>query len=168
MSITAERAAEIPAWAPPPGYEVRPYRDGDIAGWSELLTRVGFDEWWPQRLEEKGLTAPERRDGSRLIVFEGRQIVASAMASQRSADPPVGQLDFVAAHPDHNGKGLGYGVCAAVVEYLVGRSYPLVILHTDDWRLPAIKTYLDLGFEPDMVEPDMPERWRKVYEELGR
>ena len=167
MSITARQAALIPPWTPPPGYTLRGYQEGDIAQWSELLLLVGFDEWWPERLRDKGITAPERREGSRLIVYNDEQIVACTMASQHSVQPPVGALDFVSAHPAHSGKGLGYGVCAAVTEYLVGRGYERVVLHTDDWRLPAIKTYLNMGFQPQIIEPDMPERWRKVCEQLN-
>ena len=40
-------------------------------------------------------------------------------------------------------------------------------LWTDDWRLPAIKTYLNLGFEPDIEHESHPERWRAVFEKLG-
>ena len=38
-------------------------------------------------------------------------------------------------------------------------------LRTDDWRIPAIKTYLKIGFEPDLTsEPDYKERWEKIFE----
>ena len=38
-------------------------------------------------------------------------------------------------------------------------------LRTDDWRIPAIKTYLKAGFTPDITsEPDYKERWEKIFE----
>jgi len=40
--------------------------------------------------------------------------------------------------------------------------YRHVYLKTDDWRLPAIKTYLKLGFLPFLFSPDMEGRWREV------
>lgn len=167
MFITAEKAARIPEWTPPGGYALRGYQPGDEVQWSELLLLREFGEWTVERLLEAGLAQPERREGSRLIVYNGEQIVAGAMASQRSAEPPVGALDFIVAHPDHSGKELGYGVCAAVMRYLVERGYPKIVLSTDGWRLPAIKTYLKLGFLPDLCREDMPGRWREACAKIG-
>jgi mycothiol synthase len=64
------------------------------------------------------------------------------------------------------GLGLGRAVCTGVVRYLVDRGYANVVLYTDDWRLPAIGLYLSMGFEPQMTRMDMPERWRRVQEQL--
>ena len=36
----------------------------------------------------------------------------------------------------------------------------------DDFRLPAIRIYLRLGFKPHLTGPDMEKRWRKVCAEL--
>ena len=43
------------------------------------------------------------------------------------------------------------------------------LLSTDDWRLPAIRTYLELGFEPDYDEADgvSKARWAAVREKLA-
>jgi len=168
MLLPAERARAIPVWTPPAGYVVRAYQPGDEVGWSKLLVERGFDEWGDiPRLLEMGLKPIERLEGSRLVVHESGEIVAATMASQRTAEPLVGALDFVVGSPEHAGKGLGYGVCAAVVAYLVERGYPLIVLGTDDWRLAAIVTYLKLGFEPDLEhDADMPERWAKILAEL--
>jgi hypothetical protein len=49
------------------------------------------------------------------------------------------------------------------------RSTPYTVLTTDDFRLAAIKTYLDAGFLPVMwedPESDMKARWDKVLCEL--
>ena len=40
-------------------------------------------------------------------------------------------------------------------------------LKTDDFRLPAIKTYLNIGFKPDLSTDDYKERWEKIYENLN-
>ena len=79
-----------------------------------------------------------------------------------------GVLDYVATHPDHQGRGLGRATCAAVSRYLVAQGCAMVSLLTDDWRLAAIHLYLSLGFEPVMNRDDMPERWARVMEGLGR
>jgi mycothiol synthase len=65
-------------------------------------------------------------------------------------------------------------VCAEVTRRLLSAGYREIYLQTDDWRLPAIKTYLNLGYVPLLCEPDMEERWRLVcrnldlgYEDVG-
>ncbi len=56
----------------------------------------------------------------------------------------------------------------AVINGLFERGFRRCILRTDDFRLPAIKTYLDLGFAPEMLDESHPERWAKAWEALGR
>ena len=37
-------------------------------------------------------------------------------------------------------------------------------LTTDDWRIPAIKSYLRAGFTPDLdTEDDFKNRWNAIY-----
>ena len=40
------------------------------------------------------------------------------------------------------------------------------MLGTDDFRIPAIKTYFNLDFMPIYVEDDQPERWQVIFEKL--
>ena len=42
-----------------------------------------------------------------------------------------------------------------------------IYLSTDDWRLPAIKVYLKLGYEPLLYADDMKGRWKAVCGKLG-
>jgi mycothiol synthase len=44
--------------------------------------------------------------------------------------------------------------------------YRRIYLLTDDFRLPAIKTYLRLGFVPFLFEEGMEQRWREVLRRL--
>jgi len=82
--------------------------------------------------------------------------------------PDGGELGWVAGDPEHRGRRLGAVVCAAVVARLIDAGYRRVYLKTDDGRLPAIKTYLDLGFEPLPFADGMEERWKVVEKALGR
>ncbi|HHY83306.1 MAG TPA: hypothetical protein GX505_11630 [Clostridiales bacterium] len=36
------------------------------------------------------------------------------------------------------------------------------VLETDDFRLPAIKTYFRLGFQPKFTHESHPDRWDKI------
>jgi len=41
------------------------------------------------------------------------------------------------------------------------------VLDTDDFRLPAIRTYLGLGFMADVVEADHSNRWPAIFARLN-
>jgi len=164
MYLPAERAATLLPWEPPDGYIVRGYQLGDEDNWLRLMELAGFNGWNREKFNSF-LTAPERREGSRVIVCDA-EIVAATFASQRSVEPPVGALDYVIGHPEHKGKQLGCNVCDAVIRYLVSRGYERIVLSTDDWRFPALKTYLKLGFLPNLCREDMPDRWRTIYQKL--
>ena len=58
-------------------------------------------------------------------------------------------------------------VCAAVVTRLLRGGYSNLYLNTDDERLPAIKTYLKLGYRPVILTVDMETRWQTVCEALA-
>ena len=78
----------------------------------------------------------------------------------------IGVVTTDMSDPEHQGRRLGLIVCAAVIEHLADQGYATISLQTDDWRLAAIKTYFNLGFEPVMTRVDMPDRWLKVRQQL--
>src|SRR5438874_1015563 len=71
-----------------------------------------------------------------------------------------------AVAPKHRGHGLGLQVCQAVLDFIHGLGHGYAYLLTDDFRLPAIKTYLRLGFEPEIVDPSHPARWAALRQAL--
>ncbi|MBV7331728.1 GNAT family N-acetyltransferase [Chloroflexi bacterium TSY] len=151
----------------PAGYTLRTHQPGDEPGFYKVMDLAGFKDW------DDGVLRPWLSkilpDGWFLIIHQkSEEIVATAMANHNPKDlhPFAGELGWVAANPDHGGKGLGMAVCASVVRRLLKGGYRHFYLNTDDWRLPAIKTYLKLGWVPFLYEPDMEERWRDVCRQL--
>lgn len=178
MVIGAAGVGAMPDVGAPEGYALRRYRPGDEESMGATLRAAGFTDWDADRVLGY-LEDADRQRGSAVVAFGGR-IVASTFASRMLADrvspvtgkpgepPREGVLDYVATHPDHQGRGLGRATCTAVSRYLVGQGCETVSLLTDDWRLPAIHLYLSLGYEPVMNREDMPGRWARVMEGLGR
>ena len=41
-------------------------------------------------------------------------------------------------------------------------------LTTDDWRIPAIKSYIRCGFVPDMSTENFKNRWKKIFERVKK
>lgn len=63
------------------------------------------------------------------------------------------ELGWVAVRPEHRGHGLAYEICRGVLQFSRASRHRYVFLKTEDFRVAAIKTYLRLGFEPE-VKPD--------------
>ena len=82
----------------------------------------------------------------------------------------VGLVHMVASDPFARGKGIGHAMLANTLSMLEERGMKITELRTDDFRLAAVKTYLDAGFLPVMLndpESDHAARWDKVRESLS-
>ena len=151
----------------PAGYGMRTYRHGDESNFFRLMSMAGFDGWnedtllfWVKQIVPNGwFFVVEHKTGD---------LVATSMAMHHPAalHPFGGELAWVAGHPAHRGKAIGTSICAAVTGRLLGGGYERIYLKTDDWRLPALKTYFNLGFVPFMYAPEMHARWQEVCERL--
>lgn len=69
---------------------------------------------------------------------------------------------MVAAKPEARGRGIGNLMSLYAVRVLREQGMQTAYLTTDDFRIPAIKTYLKSGFTPDTSTSDFEERWRKI------
>lgn len=79
-----------------------------------------------------------------------------------------GYIHMVACKPEFRGKGLGRLLNEIAVYTLKEKKMQTAYLTMDDWRIPAIKSYLRAGFFPDLeTEADFKERWEKIYTSLG-
>lgn len=157
----------VPAAQLPAGYALRTYRPGDEARWYDLMALAGWPGWDAEKLQP--WLARILPGGWFFAVHQqSEQIVASAMAlhGHTEAFPFGGELGWVCGDPDHSGQGLGLAVCAATTARFIEAGYRNIHLYTDDWRLPALKTYLKLGYVPYLCTPEMPERWRAVCAQL--
>jgi len=96
--------------------------------------------------------------------------VATAMALRDRAEfgREGGEMGWLAGDPAHRGQGLGRAVSTAVTARFMQAGFRHIHLYTEDWRLPALKVYLKLGYVPFLSAPDMWERWRVVCEQLIR
>lgn len=149
----------------PEGYELRTFRPGDEAGWVELFNaNRELGEWNSERVAgvlKGGLMA-------QFFAVAGAQLVACAGVHDTRLDgSDYWEIGWVAAHPHHRGKGLGQQVTAAAVGAALALPPRSIMLRTDDFRLPALKVYLRLGFTPVYTHPSYPERWRLIMVRLG-
>jgi len=160
---------DLPELQLPDGYAVRSYREGDGAAWERIVAAAFEREVQPGEFERSIKQREAFRPERVLLVVWGGVLVATASAWDSPGwGAQTGQLHMVGTKPEHRGKHLGYWVSVAVLHQFrkEGRQDPM--LSTDDFRLPAIKTYLRLDFEPVLVDKNQPRRWRNVFAALGQ
>ena len=96
------------------------------------------------------------------FVLENGRAVAT-LAVLCDYEKKEGYIHMVACREDSRGKGYGT-LLNRVAEYsLKKEGMQTAFLTTDDWRIPAIKSYLRAGFTPDLSTDDFKERWEKIY-----
>ena len=159
--------APTPEVRVPDGYTLRQYRPEDEAAWVALEHGAGFTHW----------TAGDAQDHSRRVLPGGSFVIehdatgclvacATATHNPSEAHPRAAELGWVAGDPEHKGRGLGQAVSAAVTRLALSMGYRRIFLYTEDFRLPAIKIYLRLGYRPLPFADGMEERWREVCANL--
>ena len=158
----------LPQLKIPEGYDIRTYQEGDDVHWANVIS----DSFGGERT-----AADARRDIMDQDVFESKGLyfathqgtpVGTTCAWKDTLDETeVGIVHMVGVHSAHTGHKLGRCVTLSVLLYLRERGFKCAKLGTDDFRLPAIKTYLNLGFLPVYVDVTQPERWRQIFKKLG-
>lgn len=150
-------------------YKLRTYREGDGQRFFELQESDGeplSKQAWQQyrdKLLPQGLFVVEKVESARLVATAG---AVHNPNPGRYYFPFGGELGYLIVAPDYRRCGLGKAVCAAVVNRLLKAGYENIRVCVQEHRLPAIKTYLSLGFEPLLHALDVEQRWQRVYAEL--
>jgi mycothiol synthase len=151
-----------------PGYKVQCWQVGDEIRWINVLQTNGeLGEWNLDRVQkafhaENGRVWPE----SIHLLVHNDEVIATACVQLHSDTPTIPELGWVATIPAGRGQGLGRAVSIAVMHFMRKSGFQSCFLRTQDWRLPAIKTYLRLGFVPDLSHESYPDRWQAIYHRL--
>ncbi len=158
------RFHDLIAPQPPPGYGLRTFRPGDQEAWVSILATGEFGEWDRPRLDRmlEGERAPLPLAGAFFATHDDQPVGAACTFLHPGAGGSVAELGWVAVLPAHRGHGLALHLCRAVLGYVSALGHEYAYLLTEDFRLAAIKTYLRVGFEPEIVHPSHHERWRAV------
>jgi len=82
----------------------------------------------------------------------------------RAAD----RLGYLVVAPRHRRRGLGAALIITALRRLQQGGYRHIFLGVQSWRLPAICSYLRVGFQPFIHAPELVPRWESVFAALGR
>jgi ribosomal protein S18 acetylase RimI-like enzyme len=153
--------------APPvaPGYVLRPAVPADYEQLAGLLSEAYGDSWDAQRVSAEFSPA---NGVEAIYVVAGPACVVATAAARRLSDryPDAGYVHYVGARSSERGKRLGEVVTRQVLAHFAAAGLHQVVLETDDFRRPAIWTYLRLGFVPEPRVPGDVVRWSRVLRTL--
>lgn len=155
---------KLPSFVLPEGMSLHTHREGDETSWEDIIESSFGKRFDFALLDRLGGYKPEYV----LYVEKDGKNIATATAVENPTYPGEGWFRMVGTHADARGIGAGRLVCLAALHALKFRGYKSVVLSTDDYRLPALKLYLSLGFEPVYSHESHDERWKKVFEALNK
>ncbi len=152
----------------PAGYEELRATDELTPRWVELLDSVfgGFSAADPPLVR-----SPRWRSDRVKLVAKGGVLVAVCVGwDEPSLWPRSGQVFFTAVAEEHRCRGLGAFVVAQLLMEFDHEGLADAVVDTEVYRLPAIRLYMKLGFEPLITELAQDERWRwhRVFTAMGR
>ncbi|RKU20354.1 hypothetical protein C6503_06060 [Candidatus Poribacteria bacterium] len=158
----------LPALELPAGYGMRTYCKGDEVHWARIISdSFGGRERTAQDTENE-ITGRDVfiPDGLYFATHRGVPVGTACAWRQSVDEKDVGYVHMVGVVAEHTGHKLGKWVSLAVLSYFRDNGFKCSMLDTDDFRMPAIKTYLNLGFIPVYVEEGQPKRWSDIFESL--
>ena len=101
------------------------------------------------------------------LVMDGNEAVATFTVICDYDAPKAGYIHMVACKDSARGQGIGKWMSDMAVYLLKQHNMETAHLTTDDFRIPAIKTYLYGHFVPTFADEDHQERWRVIFDQLG-
>ncbi|HEY3333164.1 MAG TPA: GNAT family N-acetyltransferase [Capsulimonadaceae bacterium] len=150
----------------PDGYTISACTADDACELARMLAAAFEDaSWTVERVNQALLKADDV-----LVTFAvrvGETIVATAsLRDMPEYFPGDAYLHWVGVDPAYRGHRLGSAVSLAVLYEGRKKGCPAAWLETDDFRLPAIKSYLDLGFVPVIKDEALGLRWDVVLRQM--
>lgn len=159
---------KLPKLELPEGYGLRSYQEGDEGHWANIISdsfggRERTAEDTRNEITGRDVFVP---DGLYFVTHQDIPVGTACAWRQSVEETDVGYVHMVGVLGYHTGHKLGKWVSLAVLYYFRDNGFSCSMLDTDDFRIPAIKTYLNLGFVPVYVDDTQPERWVEILNKL--
>ncbi len=161
---------DLPALVVPEGYSLRTAWPGYEETWVQIINAAfaGTDDWTVEQCREKFTSRPQFDPAGMFFACAGEVPVGTAFAWRDEPGERVwGRVHWVGVVPQHQGQGLGRALVTAVLHYLARHEFPKAFLDTENFRVPAIRLYLSLGFEPYPRDKQEEAVWQDIMTRLG-
>lgn len=163
--------ADIPAYALPDGYSIRPYSQGDEHAWVEINRQA-------DKYNEITLDLFKHQFNSDIETLRQRQYFLCDPASQPIGTATAwfdndyngqqfGRVHWVAILPAAQGRGLSKPLMTTVMNRLAELGHQRTYLTTATVRVPAIKLYLQFGFVPEITCDRDSTVWRALRQQIA-
>lgn len=157
----------LPDYTLPDGYDIRTYEPGDEAVWAEIMNSGIGSGWTVERCRQDITGLPQfRPDSLFFITYYGRPVGSACAWTDSVETNDRAQVHMVCVTPEHRGKSLGRIVTLAVLHYMRDHGFQEAFLGTDDFRIPAVKAYLNLGFIPSYLDESHRLRWAYIFSQI--
>jgi mycothiol synthase len=143
-------------------YTIRTFEPGDEAGLGRVYFASALNAETVEQVRSLLHAHPCFKPERVFVALAGDRIVGTASAWRSSRDPEAGYLHMLSVLPDHRGKNLGAALTVETLRYTRNEGLTVQRLLTDDWRRPAIRLYLSLGYVPIIVDATHQGRWQKL------
>lgn len=150
---------DLPPLDLPDGYTLRAATDTDADAMAEMLAGAFPEMTWTVGNVRDWLLNDDSVKTTFVIDREGVPVATASARIVPDAYPGSGYVHWVGTAPGHRGKRLGLLVSLATLYEFVRLGCADAVLETDDFRVPAIKVYLTLGFRPEYHHATHAPRW---------
>ena len=159
----------IPEYQLPAGFSFCWFRPGDEETWVQIQTAADLynkisRQLFDQEFADRALL-PERQ----FYVMEplGRTIGTAAAWFKEIAGERIGRVHWVAVVPEFQKRGLGKAMMSFCCRRLKELGHRQAFLSTSSVRIPAIKLYLQFGFEPCTKSDQEEALWKQIRAQLS-
>ena len=160
----------LPEYTLAEGFTLRAYQPADQAIWLEicshgLLTEQELPDGWKICVTDFPTLVPER--DIYMICDSTGKAVATCTAFALSDN--VALLHMLGALPEARGHKLATSMTAYGLQKMAKEMKcddRMMRLKSDDWRVSAVRTYLQCGFQPVLFDTGMQERWTAICDKL--
>lgn len=168
LKMALQDLENLPKFQCPEGYHIRTYQKGDEVHWARIMDISFVDQGrTAQDTYTNVINQPNfDSDGFCFVVHKGIPIGTACAWTRGLRSKTIGYIDMLAVLPEHRGYKLGKSLTLFLLHYFKAQRLRCVVLDTDDFRLPAIKNYLNLGFVPVAAGENHGERWHAVFGKL--
>ncbi|SDX66494.1 GNAT family N-acetyltransferase [Paenibacillus sp. CF384] len=166
LFMVREDISTLPALTLPAGYGVRSLQPGDEKAWEHIIN----DSFGGNHPFDREMASDEPYTPERVWFITDEQDVPIATASawfRPQFGESTGYLHMVGLLQSQGGKKLGLYVSLAALLHMAREGFTRAVLNTDDYRIPAVKTYLNLGFVPVCTDSGHHARWQALANKLN-
>ena len=155
----------------PEGYYMRTYKKGDGMDWCKCCIggSLGIDEISESAFENRMLNDKTVNPENIYFLVSPAGDISGTVTYQYTSEENTGCIHMVAIEKNYQGKKLALPLNLYAVQKIIDDGKRRIILTTDDWRIPAVKTYIRAGFTPVIKSGDteMEKRWTDVIAQIN-